>query len=149
MNYSIISINQTTANLFSDLAQDTYLVRVKTIHDDCFIYLNFICGSKFGAIVAVDDDYYLVVESYPDFDIGHLIATLLNDFPHIIDHNQYVDTAKKASLYLAIKGISTTAKDSSVFYTPNPTDSPEPDIILELTRKDIEYFAELYDESNQ
>ncbi len=160
INYSIISINKTTdsevrfhhendgVHLPEPYSQDdstplygqVFTVVISTVYEDCPVYYSLLCGSISGVHLLHCQANYGSLESYPPSLAFNVVNQLSTDFPHIIDHNLYSDEAEKAASYLISQGITAECDNQSVSVVLSKS------VNSYLTRKDIQYFSELFDD---
>ena len=148
MNYTIISLNQTLPDDFEILEADyepteilgtQYRIEIATIHDECIIQLQFICGAKSGIYLEDTPINKLMIESYPTLDLQDITETIAYELPHIINRNLYAEHAEKAVQNLISKDQRAVQNGTSVYIELGEN------LLINLTRKDILYFADLQD----
>jgi len=158
MNYTLKSINQIDRNEVAQNAEydrqyyeestlesrplfgTPYRIEVELIQDECPVYLSLLAGSTAGIQLEHTDKNYSMLEAYPSAYMVDLLATIEADFPHIIDHNLYEDQAELATKFLASKG-NTVVREGTIVTIELPNE-----LAINLSKKDIEYYAEIYKE---
>jgi len=148
MNYIIRSINPTSIEDSEfveepvEILGSLYTLQIETTYNECLVILDFLCGAKSGVYRAKTRSNTTMLKAYPNFPIQTIIETLSYEFPYIIDHNMYAEHAKKATSYLQANNQHAVQNGTAVHIElPN-------DILVNLTRRDILYFADLEDEIN-
>jgi ribosomal protein S4E len=148
MNYTIISINQTLppedepleANYTpTEILGNLYRIEIATVHDECTIQLIFICGTNAGIYLEDTTVNKLMIEAYPTLDLQDIVETLSYEFPHIVNRNLYAEHAEKAVKNLISKGQNAVQNGTAVHI------ELDNNLLINLTRNDILYFADLED----
>ncbi len=158
MNYVIKSVNQINRQEVAQNAEydrqyrendevesqslygTPFRIEVELVQNDCPIYLSLFAGSVAGVQLEHSDKNYSMLEAYPSSYMPALLSQLELDFPHIIDHNVYEEHAELAVKYL--QGFGKVAIQNKATVHLELSDG----IVVNLSRKDILYFAELYEE---
>ena len=161
MNYTIRSINPISQDILhqNDVYNDEFdeeqgdyepveilgtphRLEIETTHDDCLVVLAFLCGAKSGVQLEQTQANAVMLDAYTDFPVQELIETLIYEFPTIINHNTYAEHAEKATNYLQSIRQHAVQNGTAVHIELTPN------LLINLTRKDILYFADLEDEIN-
>jgi hypothetical protein len=80
-----------------------------------------------------------MIEAYPTLDLRDITETIAYELPHIIDRNLYTEHAEKAVQNLVSKDQRAVQNGTSVHIELGEN------LLINLTRKDILYFADLQD----
>ena len=160
MNYTITSLVQVPDNIVErnshldeqyaannefiqqELHGTKFQLSVELVIDETPLYLSFLCGSTTGTQLEHCQENYAAIEANPAFLLTDILETIAYDFPALINRNFYSEPAKLAQQYLLTKPLA----EQPIITTHHHAVQlhfRESDVILNLTKRDIEYFSEL------
>jgi hypothetical protein len=114
-------------------AGSTYRVTVEVVHDDCPIYISFICGSAHGVY---HEQINYACGALGEDNANILQDVLERDLPGILKPRVKQEIAEKASEYLNSQNIETLVVNNKVNVKLNE------DIVVDLSTRDTINLSE-------